>query len=91
MYLSAWPVKGQPNKLAVVGSDPLKRRRQGNEGRVSAKVVEGRKIGTVGGSPVTVLIFKAAGCGIQIDGGPAVLLGDGVSEKGRELRRSRTR
>lgn len=59
---------------------------------VYTKVDEVHKEGARGGRfLVNVLVFEAAGCGVEIDGGFAILMGYGVSEnKGKEGRRSLT-
>lgn len=88
---------GAAEPIAVgLHSVPFKRRRRRNAedgGAVGlAKVQEEYIDGARGGFLVTVLVFEAAGYGIEIDWGFAVLLGGGVSkQKGRGLRRSRTR
>lgn len=65
---------GAAEPVAVVGSDPLKERRRRDEGGVRAKVEE-FYIDGAGGNLVTVLVSEGAGCGVEIDGGIAVLLG----------------
>lgn len=82
---------GAAEPVAVVGSDPLKERRRGDEGGVRAKVEESYVDGA-GDILVTVLVSEGAGCGVEIDGGIAVLLGYGVSGEEEEgWRGSQTR
>lgn len=66
---------GAAEPVAVVGSDPLKQRRRGDEGGVFAKVDEVHIKGAIGGFLVIVLVFEAAVYGVEVDGGLAVLLG----------------
>lgn len=84
---------GTSKPVAVVGSDPLKQRRRGNEAAVFTKVDEVHIEGARGGRFLgNVLVFEAAVYGVEIDGGFVFLLGCGVSEKkGKEGRRSLTR
>lgn len=83
---------GAAEPEAILGSDPLKRRRRGNEGGEFAQVVEGHIAGALGDFLVTVLVFESAVHGVEIDGDFAILLGYGINEKkGKGWRRPRTR